>query len=519
MLVLEADYSSRDLLAQILTTAGYRVAVAPDGNTGLLLAQKLDADVVLLDYHLVDPTGLEVLKGLREQAGAPVTTVLLFKSDDSPSVITEALHHGATNFALRPFEPVELLMRIHQAQFAEAERADLLRRNAQLEQSGSIDWLTGLPNRAYVYRELVRVAGRARRWHSTLTVMVIDVDRFKEINDHFGHAAGDTALRWLADLLHDTVRIEDVIGRLGGDEFLLVAPDTDERGAFELAERIRARVKESVVDGPDGRMRMTVTIGFASGLTVDPGALVRAADAALYAGKAAGRDRVSAVQGHLTDKDSPITVMIVDDHRMVAEGLARLIEREDDMLVAAVVETAKAAVDVTRVIVPNVILLDHRLPDSDGVTTARVLRQIAPDVRVLLVTGYGSDEVLLDAIDAGCSGYLDKTRASVELVGAIRLAHAGEIVMAPAELQRLVPMLPRADHRTLEIFLTETEQEILSLSSKGLDNHQIAEHLGLRANQVHRDVQSLMARLDVHSKLEAVAAATRDGLIETAAGN
>jgi DNA-binding NarL/FixJ family response regulator len=80
-------------------------------------------------------------------------------------------------------------------------------------------------------------------------------------------------------------------------------------------------------------------------------------------------------------------------------------------------------------------------------------------------------------------------------------------------------MLPRADHRTLEIFLTETEQEILSLSSKGLDNHQIAEHLGLRANQVHRDVQSLMARLDVHSKLEAVAAATRDGLIETAAGN
>ena len=174
MLVIEADYSSRDLLAQILTTAGYRVAVAPDGNTGLLLAQKLDADVVLLDYHLVDPTGLEVLKGLREQAGAPVTTVLLFKSDDSPSVITEALHHGATNFALRPFEPVELLMRIHQAQFAEAERADLLRRNAQLEQSGSIDWLTGLPNRAYVYRESPAgpAAGTARSqsWSLTSTV-------------------------------------------------------------------------------------------------------------------------------------------------------------------------------------------------------------------------------------------------------------------------------------------------------------------------------------------------------------
>jgi len=515
VLVAEDEKPARFLIGHVLTDAGFQVAMATDGASAIQLAKTLPVDVILLDYRLPDMTGHDVLIALNQDPELAAVPVLMVTADDRKAVITKGLELGATDFVLKPFEPVELIARIQLAQRTRADREGLRLRNEQLERAGSLDPLTGIPNRAHLDKELVRLASHARRRRSPLAVLVLDVDLFKEINDHHGHSAGDTALRALAVLLVDAVRAEDVVGRVGGDEFLVLLPDTDAEGARELAERIRARVGAHAVDGPDETLRITVSIGCAAGVTVDPGELVRSADSALYEAKASGRNQVSVASAQMRDKLGAITTLIVDDHRMVAESMARLVEREEDLLVAGVVTTAAAALDATRLAVPDVVLLDHHLPDNDGVSTARALRQIAPDVRVILVTGDGSDEVLLDAIDAGCSGYIDKSRASHELVSAIRLAHRGEIVMAPAEVRRLVPRLSPPGPQSRDIFLTVNEREILSLAAEGLDNGQIAERLGLRANEIHRDVQSLLARLDVRSKLEAIATASRSGLIET----
>jgi PleD family two-component response regulator len=229
---------------------------------------------------------------------------------------------------------------------------------------------------------------------------------------------------------------------VGGDEFLVLLPDTDEDGAARLAERIRAQVSDTPVDNPGGPFHVTVTIGCASGATVDPGELVRAADAALYAAKARGRNRVDVSRARLRDKGDAITVLIVDDHRLEAEGLSRLIGREEDLLVVGVVTTANAALEAAKVITPDVVLLDYALPDADGVSTARLLRQSVQDSKVIIVTAEPSDEIMLRVVGSDCSSHVDKTEAPDVLVSTIRLVHAGDTEMFPTRLRSLAS-LPR----------------------------------------------------------------------------
>lgn len=514
ILVVDDDPVDLALLCDVLNAESFHVARATDGHEALRLAELLPIDIVLLDYRLPDMSGFEVLTLLKEIPGLAAVPVVLVTADDSPAVISGGLDLGVNDFVLKPFEPIELAARIRIARRVKSERDELRRRNDQLERAASLDVLTGIPNRAHLDKQLVRLASQARRRRQSLAVLALDIDLFKRINDRHGHAAGDHVLRVVAELLVQSVRAEDVVGRVGGDEFLILLPEADDDGAAELAERLRERVRSETVRVGDDVIPLSVSIGCAAGVVVDPEELVRSADNALYLAKANGRDCVVVASARVREKRGAITVLIVDDHRMVAEGMARLIEREDDLLAVGVVTTSAAAIDTSRLAAPDVILLDNHLPDVDGVSTARMLREISPDVRIVLITGDGSDEVLLDAIDAGCAGYVDKTRASEELVSAVRQAHAGEIVMAPAEVKRLLPRLPRFD-APHDIFLTDTERDILTLAAEGLDNRGIADELGLRTNEVQRDVQSLLARLDVRSKLEAIAAAHRSGLIST----
>ena len=161
---------------------------------------------------------------------------------------------------------------------------------------------------------------------------------------------------------------------------------------------------------------------------------------------------------------------------------------------------------------PDVVLLDHRLPDGDGVSAIGELRAIRPAIRVVVLTASAADHVLIAAIEAGASGFVSKTRSLGEVTSAVRAAATGEAVISPEMLSRLLPRLSRtagAPHQEL----TEREREVLGLLADGLTNAAIAEQLVVSVHTVRNHVANLSAKLGAHSKLEALSIAVREGLL------
>jgi DNA-binding NarL/FixJ family response regulator len=209
----------------------------------------------------------------------------------------------------------------------------------------------------------------------------------------------------------------------------------------------------------------------------------------------------------------PISVLIVDDHRMFAESLARLLADEPGIDVVGTAATGAGGIEMANRLLPQVVLVDYQMPDLDGVATAAEIKRRHPDQMVIMLTASNDDRVLLAAIDAACSGFLTKDRAAVEVADAVRSAAAGEAVISPALLARLLPKLNRTQP-AIGSDLTEREREILELVARGLTNKAIAAELHLSVNTIRNYVQYILNKLAAHSKLEAVATAVREGIID-----
>jgi DNA-binding NarL/FixJ family response regulator len=210
---------------------------------------------------------------------------------------------------------------------------------------------------------------------------------------------------------------------------------------------------------------------------------------------------------------SRIGVVIVDDHRMFAEGLGRLLAEEVDIEMLGIASRSVDAIDLARRLQPQVMLVDYQMPELNGISLAPEIRLVSPDTSIVMVTGAAEDRVLLAAIEAGYSGFITKDRASAEVVDAVRAAAVGEAVISPMLLMRLLPRLNRHQH-VLGADLTEREHQVLSRLGLGLTSQDIAADLHLSINTIRNYVQSVLTKLDAHSKLQAVATAVREGIIE-----
>ncbi len=198
----------------------------------------------------------------------------------------------AHDYLRKPFEPSELLARVHAALRTKQLRDELRLRNAELDVMSRTDSLTRLHNRRHLEERLGELVSLLRRHGGELSLLLIDVDHFKRVNDEHGHATGDAVLRVLAARLKDSIRAEDVPGRWGGEEFVVLLPSTGPEGAHAAGERVRLAVATSPFALAGGGLRVTVSVGVASGIDGGWEGLVQRADAALYAAKEGGRNRV-----------------------------------------------------------------------------------------------------------------------------------------------------------------------------------------------------------------------------------
>lgn len=308
LLVADDDRITRELLASLLRGAGFRVETANDGQEAIDRVARGGIALVLLDILMPRLSGLEacrILKSFDPDNFLPV--VLCTVRTDIDSRI-EGLRLGADDYVCKPFDERELIARVT-AMLRIKQQADAVREaRLKLEQLATHDELTGLYNYRYLNARLVEEWKRAERFHEPLAAVMIDLDGFKGMNDTYGHPFGDAALRVLATRLKRAVREIDVVARYGGDEFLVLLPNTHLGGAVAVADRLWRDVSSTVVpvDDTDQLVTLRTSIGvavFPSREVRNKDTLLKAVDEALYAAKRGGRNRiyVAANQGYVYD--------------------------------------------------------------------------------------------------------------------------------------------------------------------------------------------------------------------------
>jgi diguanylate cyclase (GGDEF)-like protein len=309
VLVADDDLSIRTLIDEVLKDDGYDVTTAADGAEAWKKFREGTYEIVLTDIRMPGLDGLQLLRRIREKS--PITHVLMLTSYASLDSSVRALKDGAYDYLVKPFENLEMVSAavkravddIKLIRERELLMTSLIRQNKELGQLNkffhdlaSLDGLTGLYNHRFVQEALKTEFERAQRDKYPLSVIVLDVDHFKQYNDTHGHLHGDYLLRSLAELLKQGVRDTDIVARWGGEEFVIVCPHCPAETANELAERLCRTIADHPFDGretqPGGCVSVSAGVAAMTSRTEDPPALVRAADAAVYEVKRSGRNGV-----------------------------------------------------------------------------------------------------------------------------------------------------------------------------------------------------------------------------------
>ena len=292
LLVADDDPLSRGSLVAELAAAGYDVLEAGDGAGALTHMRGERLDAVLLDVSLPDLDGAATLAELDASLLAALPVVVMGTRDETDAV-RRAIDAGAFDMLQKPGAAGEVLARIGAAVRCARATQDLGACRAELAEAGRTDHLTGLASRRHMDDHLAMATSASRRHRQHVALLLVDVDHFRRVNDSEGHAAGDDVLRAVASRIAHVLRGEDMAGRWGGEEFLVVAPTTDLDGAWRLGERIRQAVTRTPIPLASGRdVLVTVSVGCATGEGDDIDGQLRRAEAALEHAKSHGRNRV-----------------------------------------------------------------------------------------------------------------------------------------------------------------------------------------------------------------------------------
>jgi len=311
ILIVDDNPDNVTILRDRLEARGYSTLVARDGEEALAAVGALDAplppgavlpDLILLDVMLPKVDGFEVARRIKANRSLPFIPIMIQTALDTTEDKVVGLDSGADAYITKPINLTELeagirsMLRIKSLQEEiERQRAELATKNDQLIRIARTDSLTGIDNRRQLEERLVETFEHSRRLQEPFACVMCDLDKFKSVNDTYGHQAGDEVLRQFAHLLRDHAREIDWVGRYGGEEFMLILPGATPDAAVAFAERMRKAVEGRTFSFAGTDIRRTVSCGVAGWphpQIADVEALIRAADNGLYAAKSGGRNRV-----------------------------------------------------------------------------------------------------------------------------------------------------------------------------------------------------------------------------------
>ncbi|HEX9295946.1 MAG TPA: diguanylate cyclase [Polyangiaceae bacterium] len=282
LLIADDDDEILEVLSELLSSR-YQLTLAKDGGEALAALRSQVFHLAIVDLNLPVLDGFGIVQALRA-SGDREPAFMFLSAQTNPQTKVRALSLGAADYVTKPFDPDELTARI-------ARIVASVTREASLRADALTDPLTGLANYRSLAQSLEREIERSRRYGHPLSLITLDLDHLKTINDEHGHDAGNEAIRLVAEVLKRAVRSFDVVARQGGDEFAVLLPNTSSAEAEHLAHRLRGEITAQILHG----MPLSASIGVASrekSNELEPRALVKASDEALYRAKYAGRNRV-----------------------------------------------------------------------------------------------------------------------------------------------------------------------------------------------------------------------------------
>jgi two-component system chemotaxis response regulator CheY len=300
ILVVDDDALQRKIIKEALSIGSYDVTALDNATTAKQLLEQDTVRFVITDWVMPDMDGLSFVRWIRSANITGYVYVMLLTSREETRDIEDGLNAGADDYIKKPFHPKELLARVAVGERILRLEEDLRKASERLKQQVLIDDLTELMNRRAIYQAGRQELARSRRDASPLSVLFLDLDKFKNINDTYGHLAGDEALKLTAHLLQNNIREYDLVGRWAGDEFVALLPDTNREQAAELGGRVlRAFNREAMLLKNGSRIILNASIGLFTWMPSevdmpDLDSLVRLADEAMYKAKQSGGNRTLA---------------------------------------------------------------------------------------------------------------------------------------------------------------------------------------------------------------------------------
>lgn len=298
VLLTDDEPVQRMLIARMLSRAGYEVVMAEDGQQALKLMEESELSLLLTDWEMPNLDGIGLCRAMRAMNLPHYTYTILLTSRDAVEHVVMGLQAGADDYLTKPIMEPELLARLNTGKrLVEMERS-LRKAMEENHRLSIIDALTGVFNRRYLMDQLTKEMERSSRYHHPLSLILCDVDHFKRINDTYGHQAGDDTLVKFAQVLHSCLRETDWISRYGGEEFVIVLPETHLNSAAQVAERCRTALAKEPFNIMEHSLPVTASFGVSGwyeGVPIDADAakLIAMADTCVYASKEGGRNRVT----------------------------------------------------------------------------------------------------------------------------------------------------------------------------------------------------------------------------------
>lgn len=301
VLIIDDDRKVQNEVKQILNQANLFDVYyeANDGIEGFKILLNKDIDLVLCDVMMPGIDGFKFLSMKKARPEFNEIPVIMLTGAEDVKLKVKALEMGASDYITKPFDPGELIARVKVHYKIKLLQEELKATNRRLEELSNTDGLTKLYNRRYFMELLELEFQRSQRYQARFAFLMMDLDHFKVINDTYGHLIGDRVLYEIAQILQENLRVNDVVGRYGGEEFALFMPETDLKGALVVAERYRKRIEDFVLVEKDQKIKVTISMGVACYPhpeinSVDD--LIRLSDNALYKAKRNGRNRVEVAE-------------------------------------------------------------------------------------------------------------------------------------------------------------------------------------------------------------------------------